>query len=131
MLAGKNAIPCCHFSECIVCSINEGRVGSNIPIPILEKVIAPANTTINLTPSDKCLGSLKRQPHEGENLDERIVTIPCKRVYGATQAHPCETIGCSRQRFAVEVSNKTHLFRGHEQLRYPAKNCLCCHWLTL
>ena len=75
--------------------------------------------------------TLKRQPHEGENLDERIVTISCKRVYGATQARPCETSGCSRQRCAVEVSNETHLFRNQEQLRYPAKNCLCCHWPTL
>ena len=33
--------------------------------------------------------SLKLQPHEGDNLDERIVTIPGKRVYGATQARPC------------------------------------------
>ena len=39
---------------------------------------------------------LKLQPHEDDNLDERIVTIPCKRVYGATQARPCETSGCSR-----------------------------------
>ena len=65
--------------------------------------------------------NLKRQPHEGENLDERIVTIPCKRVYGATQARLCETSGCSRQRCAVKVSNKTRLFRSHEQLRYPVK----------
>ena len=65
--------------------------------------------------------TLKRQPHEGDNLDERIVTFPCKRVYGATQARSCETSGCSRQRCTVEVSNKTRLFRSHEQLRYPAK----------
>ena len=67
---------------------------------------------------------LKGQPHEGDNLDERIVVIPCKRVYGATQAHPCETRGCSRQRCAVKVTNKTRLFRSHEQLRYPAKTVL-------
>ena len=53
---------------------------------------------------------VKRQPHEGENLGERIVTIPCKRVHGATQARPCETSGCSRQRCAVKVSNKTICF---------------------
>ena len=75
--------------------------------------------------------NVKRQPHEGDNLDERIVTIPCKRVYGATQARPCETSGCSRQRCTVKVSNKTRLFRSHEQLRYPAKNCPRCHWPTL
>ena len=68
-----------------------------------------------------CFKFVKRQPHEGENLDERIVTIPCKRVYGATQARPCETSGCSRQRCAVKVSNKTRLFRSHKQLRHPAK----------
>ena len=28
---------------------------------------------------------VKLQPHKGDNLDERIVTILCKRVYGATQ----------------------------------------------
>ena len=65
--------------------------------------------------------TLKRQPHEGENLGERIVTIPFKRVYGATQSRFCKTSGCSRQRCAVKVSNKTRLFRSHEQLRYPAK----------
>ena len=64
---------------------------------------------------------VKRQPHEGENLSERIVTIPCKRVYGATQARPCETRACSRQRRAVKVTNKMRLFFTHEQLRYPAK----------
>ena len=73
---------------------------------------------------------LKRQPHEGENLDERIVTISCKRVCGATQARSCETSGCSRQRCAVKVSNETHLFRNQEQLIYPAKNCPCCYWPT-
>ena len=67
------------------------------------------------------VATIKRQPHEGENLGERIVAIPCKRVYGATQLRPCETNGCSRQRCAVKVSNKTRLFRSHEQLRYPAK----------
>ena len=65
--------------------------------------------------------AVKLQPHEGDNLDERIVTIPCKRVYGATQARPCETSGCLRLRCTVKVSNKTRLFRSHEQLRYPAK----------
>ena len=65
--------------------------------------------------------TIKLQPHEGDNLDERIVTIPCKRVCGATQAHPCETSGCLRLTCTVIVSNKTRLFRSHEQLRYPAK----------
>ena len=65
--------------------------------------------------------SVKRQQHEGENLGECIVTTPCKRVYDATQARPCETRGCSRQRCTVKVTNKTRLFRSHEQLRYPAK----------
>ena len=65
---------------------------------------------------------LKRQPHEGDNLDKRIVTIPCKRVYGATQARPCETSGCSRLRCTVKASNKTRLFCVREQLRCPAKN---------
>ena len=65
--------------------------------------------------------SVKRQPHEGENLGKRIVMIPCKRVYGATQARPCETRGCSRQRCALKVTNKMRLFCSHEQLRYPAK----------
>ena len=67
------------------------------------------------------LKTLKLQPHEGDNLDERIVTIPCKRVYGATQDRPCETSGCPRLRCTVKVSNKTRLFRSHEQLRCPAK----------
>ena len=65
--------------------------------------------------------AVKLQPHEGDNLDERIVTIPCKRVYGATQARPCETSGCLRLRCTVKVSNKTRLFRRKKQLRYPAK----------
>ena len=65
--------------------------------------------------------TLKLQPHEGDNLDERIITIPCKRVYGATQTRPCEKSGCSRLRCTVKVSNKTRLFRSHEQLRCPAK----------
>ena len=45
---------------------------------------------------------LKLLPHESDNLDERIVMISCKRVHGATQARPCETSGCSRQRCAVK-----------------------------
>ena len=65
--------------------------------------------------------SLKHQPHEGDNLDERIVAIPCKRVYGATQTRPWETSGCSGQRCTVKVSNKTRLFCSQKQLRYPAK----------
>ena len=64
---------------------------------------------------------LKLQPHEGDNLDERIVAIPCKRVYGATQTRPCEKSGCSRLRCTVKVSNKTRLLRSHEQLSCPAK----------
>ena len=64
---------------------------------------------------------LKRQPHDGANLDERIVMILCKRVYGATQASPGETSGCLRLRCTVKVSNKTRLFHSHEQLRHPAK----------
>ena len=68
-----------------------------------------------------CLLIVKRQPHEGDNLDERIITIPCKRVYGATQTRPCETSGCSRLWCTVKLSNKTRLFRSHEQLGYPAK----------
>ena len=67
------------------------------------------------------LAFVKLQPHEGDNLDERIVTISCKRVYGATQARPCETSGCLRLRCTEKVSNKTRLFRSHEQLIYPAK----------
>ena len=59
---------------------------------------------------------LKRQPHEGDSLDQRIVTIPCKRVYGAAQARPCETSGCLRLRCTVKVSNKTRLFRSHEDV---------------
>ena len=66
-------------------------------------------------------GTLKHQPHESDNLDELIVTISCKRVYGATQARPCETSGCLRLRCTEKVSNKTRLFRSHEQLRCPAK----------
>ena len=64
-----------------------------------------------------CDQRLKLQPHEGDNLDERIVTIPCKRVYGATQTRPCEKSGCSRLRCTVEVSSKMRLFRSREQLR--------------
>ena len=64
---------------------------------------------------------LKLQPNEGDNLDERIVTIPCKRVYGATQTRPCEKSGCSRLRCTVKVFNKMRLFRSREQLRRPAK----------
>ena len=45
------------------------------------------NMTIQLTVYT--MHTLKLQPHEGDNLDERIVTIPGKRVYGATQARPC------------------------------------------
>ena len=30
----------------------------------------------------------KPQPHESDNLDERIVTISCKRVHGATRVRP-------------------------------------------
>ena len=67
------------------------------------------------------LVSIKPQSHEGDNLDECIVTVPCKRVYGATQAHPCEMSGCSRLRCTMKVFNKTRLFCSHEQLRYPAK----------
>ena len=66
-------------------------------------------------------GRRKLQPHEGDNLDERIVTILCKRVYGTTQDRPCETSGCPRLRCTVKVSNKTRLFRSHEQLGCPAK----------
>ena len=32
--------------------------------------------------------ALKHQPHESDNLDERIVTISFKRVHGATRARP-------------------------------------------
>ena len=70
---------------------------------------------------DDSQAAFKRQPHEGENLGEHIVTIPRKQVYGATQARPCETRGCSRQRCAVKVTNKMRLFCSYEQLRYPAK----------
>ena len=59
--------------------------------------------------------------HEGDNLDERIVTISCKRVHGATQARPCETSGCLRPRCTMKVSNKTRLLCRREQLRSPAK----------
>ena len=65
--------------------------------------------------------TFKLRPHEGDNLDERIVTIPSKRVYGATQARPCWTSCCLRLRCTVKVSNETRLFRSHEQLRCPAK----------
>ena len=74
------------------------------------------------------LVSIKPQSHEGDNLDECIVTVPCKRVYGATQSRFCETSGCSRLRCVVKVSNKTRLFCRQEQLRYPAKKF---HWATL
>ena len=81
------------------------------------------NMTTNMLAEILCqYNELKLQPHEGDNLDERIVSIPCKRVYGATQVGPCETSGCSRLRCTVKVSNKTRLFRSHEQLGYPAKN---------
>ena len=59
--------------------------------------------------------NVKLQPHEGDNLDERIVTIPCKRVYGVTQTRPCGKSGCSRLRCTVKVSSS------HEQLSCPAK----------
>ena len=65
--------------------------------------------------------SIKLWLHEGDNLDERIVTISCNRVHGATQARPCETSCCLRLRCTVKVSNKTRLFRSHEQLRCSAK----------
>ena len=65
---------------------------------------------------------VKRQPHDCDNLDERIVTIPCKRVHGATQARLCVLSGCSRLRCTVKASNKTRLFCIHEQLKCPAKN---------
>ena len=65
--------------------------------------------------------TLKLWPHESDILDERIVTISCKRVHGTTQACPCETSGCSRLRRTMKVSNKTRLFCRHKQLRYPAK----------
>ena len=65
--------------------------------------------------------TLKLQPHEGDNLDERIVTILCKRVYGATQDRPCEASGCPWLRCTVKASNKTRLFRSHEQLKCPAR----------
>ena len=68
------------------------------------------------------LESFKLQPHEGDNLDERIVTIFCKRVHGATRARSCETSGCLRLRRTMKVFNKTRLFCRHQQLRYPAKN---------
>ena len=71
---------------------------------------------------DDSQAAFKRQPHEGENLGEHIVTIPRKQVYGATQARPCETSGCSRLRCTVKASNKTRLFCIREQLRCPAKN---------
>ena len=66
--------------------------------------------------------TVKLLPHESDNLDERIVTISCKRVHGATQARPCETSGYSRLRCTMKVSNKTRWFCRHELLRYPAKN---------
>ena len=76
--------------------------------------------------------TLKLQPHEGDNLDERIITISSKRVYGATQARPCETSCCLLLRCTVKVSNKTRLFRSHERLRCPAKkNSPSCRWPTL
>ena len=74
---------------------------------------------------------VKLQPHEGDNLGERIVTILCKRVYSATQDRPCEMSGCPRLRCTLKVSNKTRLLRSHEQLRCPAKNCPYSHWPTL
>ena len=77
--------------------------------------------TTKLSKIDSLAATLKLQPHEGDNLDKRIVTILCKRGYGATQDRPCETSGCPRLRCTVEVSNKTRLFRSHQQLRCPAK----------
>ena len=34
----------------------------------------------------------KRQPHESDNLDERIVTISCKRIRGVTRARPVKRV---------------------------------------
>ena len=65
---------------------------------------------------------VKRQPHDCDNLDERIVTIPCKRVHGATQARLCVLSGCSRLRCTVKASNKTRLFCRHEQSFADAVN---------
>ena len=36
--------------------------------------------------------TLKNQPHESDYLDERIVTISSKRVYGATRARPVKRV---------------------------------------
>ena len=36
--------------------------------------------------------TLKNQPHESDYLDERIVTISCKQVYGATRARPVKRV---------------------------------------
>ena len=35
---------------------------------------------------------VKHQPHESDNLDERIVTISCQQVHGATRARPVKRV---------------------------------------
>ena len=45
---------------------------------------------------------LKHQPHESDNLNERIATIFCKRVHGATRARPVKD--CL---FAAKVFNES------------------------
>ena len=42
MEAGKNAAPSCHFSASILSIMKIGKDGSNMAIPMLANVIAPA-----------------------------------------------------------------------------------------
>ena len=35
---------------------------------------------------------VKHQPHESDNLDERIATISCQQVHGATLARPVKRV---------------------------------------
>ena len=112
MICSKNL---CLFGSCF---INRKLIGACYVNQTQKRLVL---TWLELLLSHFVLPSVKLQLHEGDNLDERIITIPCKRVYGATQTRHCEKSGCSRLRCTVKVSNKTRLFRSHEQLRCPAK----------
>jgi len=41
-------MPCSHFSECIVSNMNVGSVGSSIPMPMFENVIAPVVYSVDI-----------------------------------------------------------------------------------
>ena len=60
---------------------------------IMASILGVCGILCNVWPPVRLvLSFVKHQPHENDNLDERIVTISCKRVHGATQARPAKRV---------------------------------------